>query len=217
MRRWPRYAARPARGTSLEPRQHRPPRPSMRRSGNCVAACASLARRARRPRVPFARIRDLHACRDEGAQWLHLTADETLRKPDQPVARAREQQAVKQFAALLLVRRRRPVLMRGADALDVGEEYLLLGQSLIQCRPRLEQGLVCDLHQRPAAGIIVGTRRQQPRLGERADQPQRVGRKLRAPCGLAHPLAVVEPHPHQMRYEGVAQRRRARARSASSA
>jgi hypothetical protein len=67
-------------------------------------------------------IRHLGTRSDEGAQRLHFAADEALRIFEQPVARTREQQTVEQFAALLLLRCLRVVLMRSADALEVGEK-----------------------------------------------------------------------------------------------
>ena len=61
--------------------------------------------------------------------------------------------------------------------------------------------LVRDFDQRFA---LIDPCRQQPRLDQRADQPQRILRQLGAARRLAHALAVVEAHAHQMRNERIA-------------
>src|SRR6516162_1119540 len=98
--------------------------------------------------------------------------------------------------------------MRLADAFEVGEERLLLAEPLVERRPRLEQRLVCHLDQWLALLLVcAAARRQQPRLGERTDEAKRLLRQFGAPRGLANALAVIEPHPHEMRHKRVAQRR----------
>jgi hypothetical protein len=151
---------------------------------------------------------------DEGAHVLHLLGDEALRIAQQPVAGAREQEPVQQRCGLELVGRLGPDLVRAPDALEVGEEAVLLGQPAVERRPCLEQRLMRDLDDgvgRVIAGSIAGVymaavRDEQPRVDQRLHQPQRIVRQVGDPRRLPHPLAVVEPHPHQVRHEGVAQR-----------
>jgi hypothetical protein len=102
--------------------------------------------------------------------------------------------------------------VRALDALDIGQEGVLVRQPLIEGRPGLEQRFMRDFDNRFSSilgcpiGLARCARRQEPRLHQGTDHTQSFPWQLRQPCRLTHPLAVVEPDPHEMRYEGIAQR-----------
>ena len=127
-------------------------------------------------------------------------------------SRARESSRPCSSAPVLLIGRRlRPDVVRAPDPFEIGEERMLLGQPLVERRPGLEQRLMRDLDQARRASC-----RSRASTSARIRRSDSCGSSV-MPRGLAHPLAVVEPHAHEMRHEGIAQRRHARHRSASAA